>query len=504
MAAHPADVAWLLSGRGDRHNAPWRLLNCAPDTRPDERAIVYERHLGAGIVCAFDFRSKPMQRTIDFGPNEGAPYWVAWGVAEPLPQPVSRAELVADPALRPVFDRPSQTARLPESVAARIEELVSLPPFRAHTLVPPAEDATAIAPLASDHWANEKALEDALERDEDAWQQLGFSKQPRRQLRSPDGRFRFDLLQDEDAGVLVECKLFGTLSDLENQLDPYLLERRASRGDIEWVGHVVCAGGFDRQLAAAVQRRDDVRLWVCHRRVDGGPFLQEITDPDDEAWVHGPRGTAVLGVTDTLHDIEDAWTAMLGIAQIIGVDPSALPRITADDHTADNGDLDFEELEPAQQLEFLLRHVYLAFENVQDDVLALGRLASGERLSEPPALDDLIAEPSDSPGDARANVVETLAQEAIGLHGVIEGVALLGACAGVPGARLGELLEILDADEDLADGEPDLEDAESLIADVVSAVRLIEDCSAALTDRLGVSEDELAALDQRLAQEAQG
>lgn len=80
-------------------------------------------------------------------------------------------------------------------------------------------------------------------------------------------------------GVVGECKLAAGLSALD-QLDDYL--RLCRQGDRRqpWSGHLIVADIYTTQLAEAVFRRDDVRLWICNRTRAGNPQLVEVSPED--------------------------------------------------------------------------------------------------------------------------------------------------------------------------------------------------------------------------------
>src|SRR4051794_24391041 len=139
-------VTWLLSGRADRVVPRLRLTYCGPDIRRHERAVVYERELGHGLVAVFDFVGDAFEFPVEYGPDEGRVRWIAWGVAESLEPSLSRTRLIEDPALEGLFTRPPACVRLAPDVAGAIEARLTMPPFRAHTLTPPSGAASLVLP----------------------------------------------------------------------------------------------------------------------------------------------------------------------------------------------------------------------------------------------------------------------------------------------------------------------------------------------------------------------
>src|SRR3954453_13581102 len=133
LSVDPGHVTWLLSGRAGRVVPQLRLVQCGPDVRRHERAVIYERELRHGLVAVFDFVSDAFDAPVEYGPDEGRMRWMAWGVAEPLDTPVPRRRLLEDSVLQRLFARPPACVRLPPDVVAAVEARSAMPPFRAHT-----------------------------------------------------------------------------------------------------------------------------------------------------------------------------------------------------------------------------------------------------------------------------------------------------------------------------------------------------------------------------------
>lgn len=89
---------------------------CLAGTAAGDRAVVYRTGPGGGVTALFVFTG-PAE------PHLGGRH--AAGVVVPVGRPVSRAELLADPVLAPVFRHLRGRRRLPPDAARRLVVLLA-------------------------------------------------------------------------------------------------------------------------------------------------------------------------------------------------------------------------------------------------------------------------------------------------------------------------------------------------------------------------------------------
>lgn len=94
---------------------------CLRSTTAGTRAVVYRAGADRGVAGVLDFLT-------DAGPGEGRS-WTGQGVLHLLDPFLPRADLLADPHLRPVFVHIQGRRTLPAAAARRLREL--LPPLPA-------------------------------------------------------------------------------------------------------------------------------------------------------------------------------------------------------------------------------------------------------------------------------------------------------------------------------------------------------------------------------------
>lgn len=91
-------------------------LSCLRDSAPGSRAVIYRVHSEQGIVALFDIEKGPKQdRDWGYGTN---------GYFTPIKPAISRAKLLADPVLEPVFRHIQGRRRLPTAAQAALAELI--------------------------------------------------------------------------------------------------------------------------------------------------------------------------------------------------------------------------------------------------------------------------------------------------------------------------------------------------------------------------------------------
>jgi len=259
----PAEVhrwAELTDMRG------WWIAGCLSATEAGSRAAVYQTREDQGIVGFFDFGCGAFEHE-DLG-------YAAYGRPVPLPRPVPRQGLLADPALHEVFQQIQGRRRLPAAAQGSLASLVSLPPFEAldDPLPDEGEDWVWVPARHGVGWGLEAAMQRAIADHRPSWHgRLGFSARPRMEEHPPGSNDRMDLWAP---GSIGECKLAAGLRALD-QLDRYL--RLCHRGGKRWRGHLIVADVYTAQLAEAVFERSDVQLWVCSRTKAGYPQLVEVT-----------------------------------------------------------------------------------------------------------------------------------------------------------------------------------------------------------------------------------
>lgn len=89
---------------------------CLRSTTAGSRAVVYRAAVDQGILGVYDFLTDSYPR-----PDGG---WAADGLLHRLEHPITRAELLADPDLAPVFTHIQGRRGLPDAAARRLEELL--------------------------------------------------------------------------------------------------------------------------------------------------------------------------------------------------------------------------------------------------------------------------------------------------------------------------------------------------------------------------------------------
>ncbi|GAY10419.1 hypothetical protein [Pseudonocardia sp. N23] len=113
----PGLVLVRRAGSGDELVAGAnRTMCCLRSTVRGARAVVYRSGRDQGIVGVVDFTSDAVARA-DRG-------WEAAGVFRPVERPLSRAALLDDPVLGPVFAHLQSRRRLPEDVGRTLRELL--------------------------------------------------------------------------------------------------------------------------------------------------------------------------------------------------------------------------------------------------------------------------------------------------------------------------------------------------------------------------------------------
>lgn len=90
--------------------------SCLRDSRPGSRAVIYQVHRDQKVVALFDVVSDPY-RDRDWG-------WMADGHYTPVPQPISRERLLADPALELVFANLQGRRWLPDEAQRALAKLL--------------------------------------------------------------------------------------------------------------------------------------------------------------------------------------------------------------------------------------------------------------------------------------------------------------------------------------------------------------------------------------------
>jgi hypothetical protein len=90
--------------------------SCLRDSEPGSRAVIYRVHSEQGIVALFDIEGWPTPDR-DWG-------YGAEGYFTPIKPAISRARLLDDPALEPVFQHIQGRRRLPATAQAALAELI--------------------------------------------------------------------------------------------------------------------------------------------------------------------------------------------------------------------------------------------------------------------------------------------------------------------------------------------------------------------------------------------
>jgi hypothetical protein len=90
--------------------------SCLRDSEPGSRAVIYRVHSEQGVVALFDIEKWPKQdREWGYGTD---------GYFAPIKPAISRAKLLADPVLEPVFRHIQGRRRLPAGAQAALAELI--------------------------------------------------------------------------------------------------------------------------------------------------------------------------------------------------------------------------------------------------------------------------------------------------------------------------------------------------------------------------------------------
>ena len=119
VPAGPLPSSILLWHAAELHDPPAAPC-CLRTTRGGSRAAVYRTGPGGGVAAFFDFTADAEAR-----PDGG---WAAEGVVHLLDRPLTRADLLADAVLGPVFRHLRGRRTLPASAAARLGGLVACTP----------------------------------------------------------------------------------------------------------------------------------------------------------------------------------------------------------------------------------------------------------------------------------------------------------------------------------------------------------------------------------------
>jgi hypothetical protein len=237
-----------------------------------DRAVIYETGSDRrGLVGFWDVADLPVRQ------NRWG--YLAPGVIRPLPTPVRRSQLLADPLLKTVFASPRGGRRL--SYRARRALVPLLDPLPDFLFLPPTHPSSDgdfdSAPPVGRRWLSEREMQLAIQASPRCWELLGFVGRPGMELVSEDRRDRYDLISDR---AVAELKLEANLETLA-QLDRYLVGRRR-REPGRWRGHIVFARWATRGLREALADRTDVALWQCRP----GPTGARLVDAAGENEVH--------------------------------------------------------------------------------------------------------------------------------------------------------------------------------------------------------------------------
>lgn len=370
-----------LFAHADPLDPIWQIGVCVPDyTRPGDRAVLYERHGGRGIVGVFDFAS------------ESFPYKdkvAAWGVARELDANLSRDRLLEGGDTAKFFRQLSGPAWLPEGVQERLAELLPLPPAgRSDYPLPPpggsglellAEDAESVE---ANLWRSERHMQEAIAADREACHPLGLSPPARQEVRWAGGRFRFDLFGEQS---IAECKLFATLESLA-QLDGYLEQLRTADPDKQWRGHLVSAFGYSRDLAKQLEARDDVELWLCFRTTDDRPRLRQVHDQSSDP-PRSAQQAALRGYTEIAWAMQRIIYFACSLALDAGLEEEEVSELS-DPGTELEADERFQEgelpsLDADEYVPACLRRIVMAV-----DLIGRGM----EAMLEPMGLSDRLLE----------------------------------------------------------------------------------------------------------------
>lgn len=242
------------------------LASALSSTRAGDRGLVYRTTRDQGIVGVFDFLSDAHAH-----PDLR---WAAFGILREITPFVPRDRLVTHPELRATFSTVRGHKSIPDGVAGARRGAAGTPPFTtAKVPLPSADEQWEWVPSRPEtNWGSEAAMRDAIANDQQAWTKLGFPSRPLTERRPPGSNLRMDLYTD---GVIGECK--NVLSGLESlrQLDTYP-ELCSHSSSARWTGNIIVATGFTTELAQAVNRRQDVRLWTCQRDDRGQASLTQI------------------------------------------------------------------------------------------------------------------------------------------------------------------------------------------------------------------------------------
>jgi hypothetical protein len=261
-------IVWHPSELDDFSPGGLHMSSSLSSTRAGTRGVIYRTTADQGVVGVVDFASDATEH-----PDLG---WTAYGVPQLLDEPITRAEMLADPLLRPVFAGIRGRRAVPTAASGRLDELVRhVPARRPAEPLPPASEVWHWAPRRADTaWINEDAMREAIRNDARSWRRLGFTSLPGRETHPARGtRTRTDLYQ---LGIIGECKVVMSGLDVLSQLDGYLAHAREEHPEVDWFGHIVLAAGYTQDLRRAVASREDITLWVCGRRANGRPSLDEV------------------------------------------------------------------------------------------------------------------------------------------------------------------------------------------------------------------------------------
>ena len=259
-------IVWHPSELTDFDPDGLHVSSSLSSAAPGTRGVIYCSTRDQGIVGLFDFASSA-EKHPDLN-------WTAYGLPQLLDVPITRAELLADEHLHPVFRHIRGRRGLTPDASARLHELLSSVPARQPTEpLPVGEVWRWVSTRHDTDWPIESAMRDAIRGHRDSWRELGFTARPEKEVRPARAvALRTDLYE---VGVIAECKVVMSGLDVLAQIDGYLAHARAEHPDRSWAGHIIVSAGYTQNLRDAVAERPDISLWTC-RRKSGQPFLERV------------------------------------------------------------------------------------------------------------------------------------------------------------------------------------------------------------------------------------